>query len=142
MNFNVNLLAEQTNDAYSAYSFTSWKGVCKLLHDRGFNRYEAEAILRSKLTRWCRDMFGDGLGKKNTPDTLAKYLNHFKITPGCAEVNELVIVTFQNIKFARNADGVLCRVDTMPGSPESGETLVPLGTPDCCNPHSEAYWSM
>ncbi len=129
--------------AYSADSYNSWPAVCRLLAQRGFNAYEAEAILRSKITRWARDEFGEGCGKPNTSGTLAKYLDKYKIKPSCDEVNELVFETFKDeLGLELNDKGQPCHRGTMPGNPKGGTILVPLGTPLCCDPTSETYWSM
>jgi hypothetical protein len=106
-----------------------------LLEKRGFNRFEAEAFLRSKHVRWARRLVG-----KPTANTVAKYLDKHNYKSGCKELNELVLRTFP--QFEANEDGVPCERDTMPGNPSAGETLVPVGTPSSCNPHSEQYWSM
>lgn len=138
--FNPHTLAERTADAYSADRFNSWIALCRMLGNRGFNVFEAEAILRSKHTRWAREELGEGAGKRNTSHTLARYLDKHSIVPDCKECNELVLGTFP--QFEANADGVPCERGTCPGNPGVGETLVPVGTPLCCNPHSETYWSM
>ena len=143
-NFNVIKMASDTGDAYSAGSYASWVAVVRLLDTRGFNRYEAEAILRSKVTRWARDCFGEGDGKANTSNTLAKYLDSNNITPRSKEVNELVMETFgKEYKLELNKEGVPCRRGTMPGNYHPNKTiLVPVGTPRSCDPTSELYWSM
>jgi hypothetical protein len=48
-------MARKTADAYSADSFRSWPACAKLLAERGYTAEQAEAILRSKWTRWCRE---------------------------------------------------------------------------------------
>lgn len=141
--FNPVTLARDTEDAYSADCFTSWVEVARVLARRGFNVWEAEAILRSKWTRWCRDQFGEGAGKPNTSGTLAKYLDHNGYEPGHKEVVELVMGTFgEEHELELNENGVPCRRGTMPGNPDGGTILVPLGTPSCCDPTTETYWSL
>lgn len=134
-------LAKETKDAYSADSFTSWLNVVRLLAKRGYNRFEAEAILRSKITRWCRDAWA-GKGPP-TAKALADYLDRNQTVPGCAEVNDLVMETFaEEYDLELNDRGQPCRRGTMPGNYHPDRTtLVPLGTPACCNPHTEQYWS-
>ncbi len=53
-------LAAKTSDAYSADCFGSvrWVEAAKMLLDFGLTEDEAEWVLRSKWTRWCRDHFG------------------------------------------------------------------------------------
>jgi hypothetical protein len=140
--FNPVALARETADAYSADSFNSWPAVARVLATRGFNRYEAEAILRSKLTRWCRDCFAKTFPASST--TLGKYLDKNNITPGCTEVNGLVMSTFSDeLKLELDESGRPCTRGTMPGNYHPNKTiLVPLGTPDSCNPQTETYWSM
>lgn len=140
--FDPKTLANETSDAYSAGSYNSWSRVALVLAQRGFNRFEAEAILRSKLTRWARDGFGTGRGRQSS-GCLAKYLDKYNVTPGCAEVNDLVMGTFgEELGLKLNDEGVPCREGTMPGNPGAGKVLVPLGTPACCSPLTELYWSM
>ena len=54
-------LAAKTADAYSADCFGSvrWVEAAKMLLDLGLTEEQAEAVLRSKWTRWCRDAFGE-----------------------------------------------------------------------------------
>lgn len=66
-------LAEKTEDAYSADSYASWSAVCAMLLRRGFSEREAEAILRSKWTRWAGDMESRNDGC--TAKTLEKLLD-------------------------------------------------------------------
>ena len=142
-NFDPKKLANETKDAYSAPMFNSWANVVRILAKRGFNRFEAEAILRSKITRWCRNTFDTNSGKKASSTCLSKYLDCNEITPGCEEVNVLVMDTFgEKYDLELNDRGQPCRRGRMPGNPEAGTTLVPLGTSACCNPHTEQYWSM
>lgn len=136
--FNPAEMATQTEDAYSAGSYNSWEQVCRVLAKRGFNAWEAEAILRSKWTRWCRDEFQTG-AKANSKH-LEKFLDKYGYKPGHAEVNELVLGTFDDLEA--NEKGVPCRRGTMPGNPKAGSVLVPVGTPLSCDPTSETYWSM
>jgi hypothetical protein len=133
LHFDPVVLAADTADAYSS---KGWTALCRLLEKRGFNRFEAESILRSKHTRWAQTE----LPRQDTSTSFGRYLDRNNIVPGCKEVNALVLGTFS--QFEANAEGVPCERGTMPGNPEAGETLVPVGTPACCNPHREQYWSM
>lgn len=56
-------LAERTADAYSADRYASWVSVCRLLLKRGYTERQAEAILRSKWTRWASDVSDRPYGK-------------------------------------------------------------------------------
>lgn len=134
-------LAKNTSDAYSADGYTSWPACARLLAERGFNEWEAEAILRSKHMRWARDMWN----KKTMPTSgaLAAYLDNTGIVPGCSEVVELVMGTFgKEYNLELNDCGQPCRRGSMPGNPAGGTILVPIGTPLSCDPTSETYWSM
>ena len=48
-------VAAACNDAYSADAYRSWPAVAQRLLDRGYTARQAEAIMRSKWTRWARD---------------------------------------------------------------------------------------
>lgn len=135
-------MAKDTANAYSAGAYTSWTSVCRLLAVRGFNEWEAEAILRSKWTRWARDLWESP--SKPTATALANYLDKHKIKPRGKAVSGLVMEAFgEEYKLELNEDGVPCTRGTMPGNYHPNKTiLVPLGTPLCCDPTSETYWSM
>lgn len=139
--FDPKELAEKTENAYSAGGYTSWTACARLLAERGFNVFEAEAILRSKITRLARDMWP----KSGTPTSgaLANYLDTYNVKPGCAEANELVYEIFKDeLKLELNDKGEPCRRGSMPGNPTGGTILVPLGTPASCDPTTELYWTM
>lgn len=55
------MLAAKTYDAYSADMFGSvaWVEAAQMLLDYGLDERQAEGVLRSKWTRWCRDAFGE-----------------------------------------------------------------------------------
>lgn len=86
-------LAEQTADAYSADAYTSWRACAMLLLKRGYSEREAEAILRSKVTRWAGDASNKRYGQITARD-LAAYLDKH-VTP--AFVAELVAGTFGGV---------------------------------------------
>lgn len=48
-------VARRCMDAYSADAYRRWSAVALLLLREGFTEREAEAIMRSKWTRWARD---------------------------------------------------------------------------------------
>jgi len=54
-------LAWQTADAYSADCFgpVLWVEAAQMLIDMDFTEQQVRAILRSKLTRWARDAWGE-----------------------------------------------------------------------------------
>jgi hypothetical protein len=133
-------LAEKTSNAFSADSFNSWVQVIRLLAERGYNAWEAEAIVRSKWTRWCRDEFHTNSSRKATSSSLAKFLDKYGHKPRSKGVNELVFQTFENEDLVPNEQGLPCRKEKnlMNGAP----ILVPLGTPISCDASSETYWSM
>jgi len=85
-------LAAKTSDAYSADSYTNWTACARLLARLGYDEREAEAILRSKWTRWARDAWD----KPGTPTSIAlrDFLVKYGYHPGHAEVKELVDQTF------------------------------------------------
>ena len=66
-------LAERTSDAYSydRYGASGWRGSARALLRAGFTPDDAEAILRSKLTRWAADMGGRRYGRASSRDLVA-----------------------------------------------------------------------
>jgi len=89
-------LATKTADAYSwdNYGEKRWLDCCLMLLKRGFTEREAEAILRSKWTRWAGDMASDKgrtYGHVRASD-LARFIDaqrHLK-----RDVADLVVGTF------------------------------------------------
>ena len=94
--------------------------VARRLAQRGFNIWEAEALIRTNMTY------------------------DLTIEPRSSLVNGLVMKVFgKEHKLELNENGVPCKRGTMPGNYNPNKTiLVPLGTPNCCDPTSETYWSM
>ena len=88
-------LAERTSDAYSSnrYGESGWRGAAAMLLRRGFNERQAEAILRSKWTRWAADQAGKRYGHTSGAD-LARFLDGMKNLK--QEVDALVLETFRN----------------------------------------------
>lgn len=71
--FDAAALAAATSDAYSAAAFghAEWLAATEMLADRGYTAGQAETVLRSKATRWCRDAYStEDEGK-------AEYLRRF-----------------------------------------------------------------
>ena len=48
-------LAERCSDAYSADRYNSWPAVAAVLLKSGLSERQAEAVMRSKWTRWAAD---------------------------------------------------------------------------------------
>jgi hypothetical protein len=76
--FDADELAAATSDAYSAAAYApgEWAKCGALLNSLGYTRAQAECILRSKITRWCRDMSDNEYGANTAADLdayLAKY---------------------------------------------------------------------
>jgi hypothetical protein len=69
-------LAERTKDAWSTRYYASWTAVAKALLRRGYTPIAAEAILRSKLTRWAADKSTAPHGRVPARDLLS-YLDRF-----------------------------------------------------------------
>lgn len=88
----VLLLAARTADAYSADAFgaVGWTECAAMLIRRGYGDEEAEAILRSKWTRWARDSCAKRrqYGHYRGAD-LAAYLDKYGGAPGSAKVRDL-----------------------------------------------------
>jgi hypothetical protein len=95
----INELAEKTSDAYFASKYTSWRACVKMLANKGFNKFEIEAILRSKWTRWAADEAGNRTASSKdlanfvtsqTQDSVDKLVN--ETFPECAIVNKIPII--------------------------------------------------
>ena len=73
--FNPTDLALKTTDAYSfsAFGETEWLKACQMLAERRFTARDAEIILRSKLTRWCRDAYSTA--DEGNAEYLERFLN-------------------------------------------------------------------
>lgn len=72
-------LAERTSDAYSFDAYASWTGVARALLSLGYSEREAEAIMRSKHTRWAADSVSKS---SNVPTSaLRDYLVKYPISP-------------------------------------------------------------
>lgn len=56
-------LAERCADSYSADRYSSWAAVATALLRHGLTEREAEAVLRSKWTRWAGDTHGGKYGR-------------------------------------------------------------------------------
>jgi hypothetical protein len=139
MKFNAHNLAKDTMKTPAAKKYTSWLNVSRLLLRRGFNVFEAEALLCSDHMNFC----AKALKKPATSNDFGRYLDANGLIPGCAKVNTLVFNTFEKeYDLVLDDQGFPCRRGTMPGNPGGGLALVRLGTPLCCDPTSETYWSM
>ena len=91
----LNALAERTADAFSFDRYRSWRGVCAMLLRRGFSEREAEAILRSKWTRWAADRSNaKSYGNASAAD-LASFIDFsYSLAQLKKEVAALVLETF------------------------------------------------
>lgn len=78
---------------YSQDRYSSWEDVAQTLLNLSFSDKEAEAIMRSKFTRWAADASDEVYGEVSSADLVA-YLKALDITPGCNEVQKLVEETF------------------------------------------------
>ena len=92
-------LAAHTADAYSFdnYGEQRWLASARMLLRRGYTGQEAEAILRSKWTRWAADMASDRKGwryGRTSSADLARCLDTMDPAQRAAEVAELVAGTF------------------------------------------------
>lgn len=139
--FNPTRLADETRDASSSTSFTSWTQVARLLADFGYNATEAEAILRSDWPAKAIAEFGKHGGRKQESSTVVfKYLDRHGLKSGSPKVNELVLASFPEL--VADDEGFPCHEGTCPGNPAAGKIKVRVGTPLSCDPTSETYWSM
>ncbi len=86
-------LAQKTGDAYSATRYNSWRNVCATLLKRGYTERQAEAILRSKWTRWAADAADANYGEATAND-LVRFIEDPRNNCTMAAVNQLVMETF------------------------------------------------
>jgi hypothetical protein len=136
----LSYIASQTIDLPGTSLFKSWGRVVNSLEKAHYNSWEIEAIARnSYLLIEAAKPFKGG-----APYTaLVKHLANRLMTPGSKTMNEMVMKAFgKSEKLEYNDRGQVCERGTCPGNPGAGSTLVPIGTPRSCNPHSELYWSM
>jgi hypothetical protein len=83
-------LADKTADAYSFDRYTSWTACAAMLLRRGHSAMEAEAILRSKWTRWAADVADKRHGRATAAD-LAAYMDKYESPKS---LREIVVGTF------------------------------------------------
>jgi hypothetical protein len=83
-------LADKTADAYSFNSYASWTACAAMLLRRGYSAMEAEAILRSKWTRWAGDVSSHRYGHYTAAD-LAAYIDKYESPKS---LREIVVGTF------------------------------------------------
>lgn len=88
------VLAAKTQDAYSANVYRSWVSVARLLLSRKFTEREAEAIMRSKWTRWAADGYKGGRSSGVPASALADFLDNVIGKNTLREVEQLVAETF------------------------------------------------
>lgn len=82
-------LAKATANAYSAAAFgDEWAKAADMLLGRGYTEREAEAILRSKHTRWCREDY------EGSAAELARYIDRYPDQFSKAALAKLVKETF------------------------------------------------
>ena len=89
----ANNLAQKTSDAYSASRYKSWSAVAQVLLTRGYSERQAEAILRSKWTRWAADHSDSEYGEA-TPDDLVRFIEDPRNHCTMDAVNQMVLETF------------------------------------------------
>lgn len=78
---------------YSADRYANWEDVAQTLLNMGFSPKEAEAIMRSKWTRWAADDH-DAKYSQVPADALVEWLDRNGMNPGDTEVADLVEQTF------------------------------------------------
>lgn len=84
-------LATRTEDAYSADRYANWTAVADKLLRAGYDEKQAEAIMRSKWTRWAADADSQKHTYGNHP---AKIVVEFAAEQGMAAVVKLTEETF------------------------------------------------
>lgn len=87
-------LAQLTEGAYSFDRYGSWQACATMLLRMGFDQRQAEAILRSKITRWAADASASNRYGRATALDLQRYINAHGWKPGSPFIRELVEGTF------------------------------------------------
>lgn len=88
-------IANKTRDAYSFDRYKNWVSVCKFLLKNKFNARETEEIVRSKLMRWCYDLWNK---RAKVPTShFIKYFNE--------NVDEFMEVAFHEPESESDEDG-------------------------------------
>lgn len=64
-------LAARTTDAYSFNRYANWPACAAALERAGFTERQAEAILRSRITRWAADESQHKYGSATAADLMA-----------------------------------------------------------------------
>ena len=77
-------LAALCSDAYSYDRYANWTAVAHLLLDLGLTENQAEAVMRSKWTRWAADQSDAAYGQ-----VPAKALNRFLVSYAMDDVKKL-----------------------------------------------------
>ncbi len=136
----LSYIASQTLGLPGTEGFKSWGRVVNSLQAAHYNSYEIEVIAKTPgILRAATKPFGG----KAPFTSLVKYLAANDMAHGSKRLTGLIFKMFgKKDKLEYNEDGKLCHRGTMPGNPQGGSILVPIGTPLSCDPTSETYWSM
>ncbi len=86
-------LAEETKDAYSFNRYKNWEHTALTLLKKGYNKAEAEAILRSKWMRWAADSHSAKYGSAPAK-AIVTFLESMSLSERKKEVAKLVAGTF------------------------------------------------
>ena len=143
-NFNVKNMVVMTATVAHAHIFNSWRSVVMMLDKENYNSWEAEAILTNKaIFKNFLASFNENKVNFNSSD-FRNYLLKVELTHLSPKMNKLVMSTFaKEHRLELDKNGVPCHRGTMPGNYHPDKTiLVPVGTPACCSPITETYWSM
>ena len=141
--FNPVTVAESTISNKASKYYHCWLNLARYLDKQGYNAYEAEAILSSDIPAQAAEKYGFTKSKnydRHTKWHLDRYLNAYFLSPGSNGMNEMVLKA--NPDLVANDKGVPCHKGRSAINPDAGEILVPVGTPACCDPTTETYWSM
>lgn len=93
--FDTRAVAERSRDAFSVdrYRPSGWHGCVLACQRLGFDEWETEAILRSKLTRWAGDASSKPYGRLTGQD-LRRFLEQDGWQPRTRRTAEYVLQTF------------------------------------------------
>ena len=138
----LSYIAKETIDLPGTNGFKSWGRVVNSLEKAYYNSYEIEAIANNSYLLFAAcEPFHRG----EAPYTaLLKYLKANDMGHKSKKLYAMIFKAFgKRDKLELNDEGIPCHRGTMPGNYDPKKTiLVPVGTPRCCDPTSELYWSM
>lgn len=87
-------VANACADAYSFDRYKSWSAVAEMLLRRGLSEKQAEAVMRSKWTRWAADASAARYGRVTGKD-LERWIERSMQGNSPANMKEIEQLTFE-----------------------------------------------